>query len=224
MENNTNNTTHAESFNAQGHQPKNNDVLIKINTKTAIIVAVVIVAVIAVGVLAYLGKGLVIAATVDGSLISRLAVIQELEKASGKSSLDSLITKKIIQNEATAKKIAVGNDEISAELKKIENQIAAQGGTLNEALASRGMTIDDLKKQIVFQKQMEKLIADKITVTDEEAAQYIKTNSIPMTKGQEATTTAQIKDEIRNQKMSTEASALIAALKAKAKIRYFVKY
>ncbi len=221
---NTNNTTQAESFNAPEHQGKSNDILIKINARTAIITAVIIVAVVAIGTLAYLGKGLVIAATVDGSPISRLAVIQELEKASGKSSLDSLITKKIIQNEAEAKKIIVGDDEINAEIKKIEGQIAAQGGTLDEALKARNMTIDDLKKQIIFQKQMEKLVADKITVTDEEAEQYIKANSIPMAKGQEATTTAQIKDELRNQKMNTEADALITALKAKAKIRYFVKY
>lgn len=218
------NATQTESFNAPERQSKNNDILIKINAKTAIIAAVIVVAIIVVGAIAYLGKGLVIAATVDGSPISRLAVIQELEKASGKSSLDSLITKKIVQNEAEAKKIVVSDDEINAEIKKIEGQIASQGGTLEAALASRSMSMENLKKQIVFQKQMEKLVADKIIVTDEEAAQYIKTNQIPMTKGQEATTTAQIKDELRNQKMNTEAAALITALKEKAKIRYFVKY
>jgi len=84
--------------------------------------------------------------------------------------------------------------------------------------------MEDLKKQIIFQMEVEKLVADKINVTDEEVAQYIKDNAISIPEGQEATTTAQIKDELRNQKLSTEGKALIATLKSQAKIRYFVNY
>jgi len=210
-----------ESFNAQ-KQPKktDNETSIKISPKTAIIV----IAVVALGVLIYFGKGLLIAATVDGSPISRLAIIQELEKASGKNLLDSLITEKVVQNEANAKKITVSDDEINAELKKIENQVTAQGGTLDAALAAQGMNMGDLRKQIVFQLEIEKLVADKISVTDEEVAKYIKDNAVPSPKGQEATTTAQVKGQLMNQKLSTEAGNLITALRAKATIRYFVNY
>jgi foldase protein PrsA len=215
-----NNTTQTESLNTQEHQQKADKISIKISIKTAIIIVVIIV----VGVLAYVYKGLFIAATVNGSPISRLAIIQKLEKASGKNLLDSLITEKIVQNEANAKNITVSNDEINAEIKNIKDQIAAQGSTLDEALVARGMTIEDLKKQIIFQKEVEKLVADKINVTDEEIAQYIKDNAISIPEGQEATTTAQIKDELRNQKLSTEGNALIATLKSQAKIRYFVNY
>ncbi len=41
-------------------------------------------------------KGQFIAATVNGSSISRWSLIQELEKQSGKSTLDTMITKKLI--------------------------------------------------------------------------------------------------------------------------------
>jgi len=215
-----NNTTQTESLNAQEHQKKADKKSIKISIKTAIIIVVIIV----VGVLAYVYKGLFIAATVNGSPISRLAIIHELEKASGKSLLDSLITEKLVQNEANAKKIVVSNDEINGEIKKIEDQIVAQGATLDAALAARGMNMEDLKKQIIFQMEIEKLVADRINVTDEEVAQYIKDNAISIPEGQEATTTAQIKDELRNQKLSTEGNALIATLKSQAKIRYFVNY
>jgi len=215
-----NNTTQTESLNAQEHQKKADKKSIKISIKTAIIIVVIIV----VGVLAYVYKGLFIAATVNGSPISRLAIIHELEKASGKSLLDSLITEKLVQNEANAKKIVVSNDEINGEIKKIEDQIVAQGATLDAALVARGMNMEDLKKQIIFQMEIEKLVADRINVTDEEVAQYIKDNAISIPEGQEATTTAQIKDELRNQKLSTEGNALIATLKSQAKIRYFVNY
>jgi len=217
-----NNTIQAESLNAQEHQQKayKKSIKIKISIKTAIIIVVII----ALGVLAYIYKGLFIAATVNGSPISRLAIIQELEKASGKNLLDSLIIEKLVQNEANAKKITVSNDEINGEIKKIEDRIVAQGSTLDAALAAQGMTMEDLKKQIILQKEVEKMVADKINVTDEEVTQYIKDNAISIPEGQEATTTAQIKDELRNQKLNKEAAALITTLKSQAKIRYFVNY
>jgi len=234
-----NNTIQVESLNAQEHQQKADRKPItelpfmeakvkkitkfsspKISIKTAIIIVVII----ALGVLAYVFKGLFIVATVNGSPISRLAIIRELKKASGKDLLDSLIVKKLVQNEANAKKIVVSDDEINEEIKKIEDQVIAQGATLDAALAAQGMSMEDLRKQIIFQKEVEKLVADKINVTDEEVAQYIKDNAISIPEGQEATTIAQIKDELRNQKLSTEANVLIAALKSQAKIRYFVNY
>jgi foldase protein PrsA len=193
---------------------------IKINKKTAIIIA----AVIALGVLAYFLRGFFVAAIVDGVPISRLSVILKLEKSSGKNLLDSLITEKLIQNEAKAKNITVSDDEINAEIKKIEDQITAQGGTLNAALAAQGMSLDDLRSEIVIQKDLEKLVADKTSVTDEEVAQYIKDNQISIPAGQEATTTEKIKSGLIGQKISQEGDALITALKAKAKINYFVNY
>ena len=209
-----------ESLNTQEHQQKASKISIKISVKTAIIIA----AIIALGALAYIYKGLLIVATVNGSPISRLAIIQKLEKASGKNLLDSLITEKLVQNVAKIKGIVISNDEINGEIKKIEDQITSQGSTLNETLAVQGISIDDLKKQIIFQKEVEKLVADKINITDEEAAQYIKDNKISIPKGQEAAVSDQIKSQIRNQKLNKEAFALITALKSQAKIRYFVNY
>ena len=74
------------------------------------------------------------------------------------------------------------------------------------------------------QKEIEKLLADKINVTDEEVAQYIKDNKVSIPQGQEATIVDQIKSEMRNQKISTEAQTLITNLKSKAKIQRFVNY
>jgi foldase protein PrsA len=177
-----------------------------------------------VGALGYIFKGLFIVATVDGSPISRLNIIQKLEKMSGKELLDSFVVEKLIQNEANAKKIVISNDEINAEIKKIEDQIAAQGGTLDAALSGQGMNKEDLKKQIFLQKELEKLLADKISVTDDEVAQYIKDNKISVPAGQETATYDQVRNDLRNQKLGTAANVLIAALKSQAKINYFVNY
>ncbi len=215
-----NNTIKSESLNMQEEQQKPEKKSIKISIKTIIIVVVII----ALGALVYIYKGLFVAAIVDGSPISRLTIIKKLEKASGKSLLESFITEKLVQNEANAKKIVVSDDEINTEIKKIEDQVSAQGGTLDEALSGQGMTRNDLKKQIILQKEMEKLLADKINVTDEEVEQYIKDNVISIPEGQETAMRDQIKDGLRNQKLNTQAQTLITDLKSKAKIQYFVNY
>jgi len=197
---------------------------IKVSKKSAIIIGVIVVVVAVLGVLAYRYKSLLIAATVDGSPIYRLSVIQKLEKDSGKSLLDSLVTQKLVQVEANAKKIVVTDDEVSAEIKKIESQVTAQGTTLEAALAAQKMSLDDLKKQILLQLEMQKLVADKTTVTEAEVAQYITDNKVTVPKGQEAATNEQIKGELSGQKLNNAAQALITDLKAKAKIQYFVNY
>lgn len=193
---------------------------VKIKLRTAIIIAVIIVIV----VLGYIYKGLFVAATVNGSSISRLSIIQKLEKASGKSLLDSLVADKLVAQAAKAKGISVSNDEISGEIKKIQDQVSAQGGTLDEALASQGMSMDDLKNRILLQKDMEKLLGDKVSVTDQEVDQYIAANKITLPKGQEAATRGQIKSQLGDQKLNTQAQSFIDDLKSKAKIRYFVNY
>lgn len=192
----------------------------KLNKKTIIILAIVIV----LGVLVYLGRGLFIAATVNGQPISRWSVITMLEKESGKSLLESMVIEKIIAIEAKSKNVVISDEDVSAEIKKIEADITAQGGTLELALAQQGLTLDVVKKQILLQKQVEKLLADKIVVSDEDIAKYITDNQVTVPAGQEATFNEQIKADLVAEKLNTEAQAYIAELKEKAKIKYFVNY
>jgi hypothetical protein len=208
-----------EEIKIEAEKPKKK-LAVYLNLKTLIIAGVVIVVLI----LAYVFKGQFIAASVNGSLISRHAVIAELEKVSGKNALESLITEKLINAEADKKGVKVTADEIAAEIKTVETQIKAQGGTLEAALAAQGMTREVFEKQILINKKLEKLLADKITVTDAEIKQFITDNKVAVPAGQEATYNAQVKTQIQQQKMSTEASALIASLRAASKINYFVTY
>jgi foldase protein PrsA len=193
---------------------------IKLNKKTLAIAGIVL----AVLVVAYLLKGLVIAATVNGAPISRFAVISELEKVSGKNALESMITRKLISNEARVKDITVSKEEVAAEIKNIADRLKAQGQELAAALESANMKQSDLEEQIEAQKVIEKLVADKIAVTGEEVANYIKEYKVPVTKGQEVEINSQIQEQLRQQKLSEASSALVDTLRAAAKIRYFVNY
>lgn len=191
-----------------------------ISVKTGVIVAVVLIA----GALAYGYKSLLIAATVNGSYISRLSVIRELEKESGKRVLDVLVTRKLIDEEARKKGISVGSDEIDEEIKKVDEQIKAQGQDLNQALEAQGVTFEDFKEQITIRKTMEKLLADKVQVTDEEVTQYIKDNKLTAPVGGEANFTADVKKQLEQQKLNSEAMSFIESLRAQASIKYYAKY
>ncbi len=202
------------------NQPKVEKKSIKISVKLIVIIAIIIV----LGVLAYISKGLFVVATIDGNPISRLTLIQKLEKSFGKNLLDSMITEKLVENAAKDQNIVISSEDIDKEIKTIEDQISAQGGTMSEALAQQGMSLDDLRMQISLQKKLEKLLADKTNVTDEEVAQYVKDNVATIPEGQEAIINEQARAQLINQKFDTAAQALVDDLKTKAKIKYFVNY
>ena len=169
-------------------------------------------------------KSWVIAASVDGSFITRSEVLRQLEKQGGKNVLEALITEKLIGHEAAKKGVVVSNDEVAAGEKAIEANIVQQGGTLKEALAQKSLTEDDLKRQIKIQKEVEKLLADKIQVTQDEVTKFITDSKVPVPQGKEAEIHAQVDAQLRNQKLGIEAQKWIAGLKSAAKITHYVNY
>lgn len=175
---------------------------------------------------AYFSKGLFIAAMVNGSPVSRMEVIHQLEKSGGKSALETLITRKLIVDAVKKQGIKVTDEEVSAEIKKVDAQVqaAGQGLTLDAVLLQRGMTRDDLKTQIVLQKQVEKLLGDKVAVADAEVDKYIADNKITLPKAEEAADRAQIKEQIKQQKISSQGQAYVESLRTGSSVSYFVKY
>ena len=186
--------------------------------------SLIIAAVLVVGGLVFYYKDILVAATVNGSPISRLAMIRQLEKSAGKNMLEDLITKKLINDEAVKARISISEDVINAAIQETKTQLEAQGQTLEGALAAQGMTQDDLRDQIIIRKQLEQLLADKIQVSDEEIQQYIKDNQVTIPAGKEAEYQKQIKDQLQQQKLSSEAGTFVESLKSKASIHYFVQY
>lgn len=170
-------------------------------------------------------QGLVVAATVNGSPITRLSVIRELEARSGKQALDARIQKTLIDNELRSLGITVAQEEIDTEIKAIEAQVASQGGTLEQALAQQGMTEAQLREQIMEQKKIEKVLAGTIEVTDAEVEAYIKEQKMKPSAGETAEAhKAEVKEQLRRSKMSDAAQQWLDELKAKANITYYVEY
>lgn len=187
---------------------------------------VVVIAIFAVFSLAfYMYRGVFVVATVNGSPISRLSVVKELESKAGKSIVETMITKKLIDGEIKKAGIVVSDADIDAEMKKIEDQVSTQGGTLEEALASQGMTVTELRDQIIISKQLEQVLADKVAVTDEEINTYLEENKTLLPKGTNSEDMKnQLREQLKGQKFNTEAEKWVNDLKEKAKIQYFVEY
>ncbi|MFH1864093.1 MAG: SurA N-terminal domain-containing protein [bacterium] len=171
--------------------------------------------------LLYTGRSLIVAAWVGNRPVLRLSLIKELEKQGGKSVLDSLIEKSLINQAAKKANVNISDDTVNLELVNIEELVKKQGTSLEEALSARGQTKKDLLEQIKLQKIIEQILNDKIVVTDEEIKAYYNANKI-----EEAFDTAKegIKNSIIQSKLQTEYTKWITELKEKAKIFYFIKY
>ena len=91
-------------------------------------------------------------------------------------------------------------------------------------LTAQGMDMDELKKQIILQKQVEKILSDKAQILDSDIEQYIKDSKVTIPKGMEAEYRNQIKDQLRGQKLDEAFGRLLDDLRAKALINYFIKY
>ena len=192
----------------------------KIFTKKRVITFLVIVLVLT-GV--YFSRSLIFAAWVNGKPVYRYSLVRELEKHGGKQVLASLVEQALISAEAKKSNVTISEIEIETEIKKIEETISGQGISLDEALNLRGMTRKDLEKQISTQKIVEKILASKILLTDQEVKDYFNANKTLF--GQNPVFD-KVKDQVRaqlfQQKLSEQYNTWITDLKTKAKILYFI--
>lgn len=187
--------------------------------------AIAILAVIFVAALLYAGRGLFIAATVNGEPISRLSIVSELERQSGKQALDSMVTKTLILQEAKRRNVQVTEQDIDEEIKKIESNLKQQGQNLEQVLALQGLTRESLRNQVRIQKIVEELLGRDIQVTDKEVTDYIASNSatLPQDANQQELNNS-IREQLKQQKLSERFQTWLAELRQNAKINYIVNY
>lgn len=170
-------------------------------------------------------KGFFIAALVNGEPITRLSLISQMEKKDGKQMLSTLVTQTLISQEAKKRKIDVSQQEIDADIKRIETGLTSQGQTLDQAMLAQGITREDLIKDIKIQKLVEKMFAKDIKVADSEVTDYIDKNqsSIP-TNLTPDDVKKQVRQQLEQQKLSTVFQAWLDSAQKNAKIQYFVNY
>jgi len=191
-------------------------------SRRTIIIALVVAAVIIIGVLL---RNQIIVATVNGRPITRFALIAELERQSGKRTLDVLITKNLIFQEAGKKNIVASDKDINAETKKIEDNLKKQGQDLNSLLASQGMSHAEFKEQIKIQILVKKLLAKEIKVSDKDVSDYLEKNKDAMPKDlSEEQLKTEIKGQLEQQRLSEASNKFVTSLREKAKVDYLLNF
>lgn len=187
------------------------------------LVLVIALLILGLGALAYNYRSLVIAATVNGKPIFRWQIISLLEKQMGESALDSLVERRLVENEAKTKNVVVSDDEINSRVQTIKDSVSQQGMTFSNWLESNKLTEDDFKKQLKSLILVEKLLQDKLNVTDEESNQFIETyKGSGINDDEEGRSIAM--EQIKQQKLATEYTAFIEGLKKSQSVNILIKY
>lgn len=176
-------------------------------------------------VLLYLGRGFLVAATVNGQPVSRIAVISELEKQSGQVVLENLITKMLVMQEAKKNNVNVTEEDVNKEIDKISKQFKEQGQDLNELLRAQGLSQEKFKDEVKIQLLVTKLLGDKAKVSDKEFEEFMTRNPglIQEEENQEKARET-LRTQLEQQKLAQKYQEWMMKLKKEAKINYFVNY
>lgn len=198
-----------------------------VRLRKSYVMTIIVLSIIVVTVVGFLSwnRGFFVLATVNGQMIDRLTFIRETERLAGKRTMETLILKMLIDQEAGKKNISVTQKEIDEKIKAIEKQYKDQGQDLTAVLGSQGLDKRDIYDFVKQDLLMEKLVKKDVKVTDKDVDDYIakNTSSLPKDKTQE-----QIKKEVlgmlTSSKIDEKKQALIAQLQKNAKIVNYTQY
>lgn len=196
-----------------------------ISKKTKMIL-IIVVALILVGVIIFANRGLFIAAMVNGQPVSRLEVVSEIEKQYGAATLDRLVDKKLILQEAQKRNVEASQEELDKRRKEIVDQVS--GGNednFKEILAAQGLTNESFNEELKIQIVAEKMLGEDIKVTDEELDAFLKANPDALTDSEnEEETKKQIKEQLKQQKLQTEYTTFMENLRKESSVVRLVNY
>jgi hypothetical protein len=173
-------------------------------------------------VLLYMFRGELIVARVNGKSISRFALIRNLEKQGASSVLEDMTLRILIEQKIKEAGVEVEQSEIDAEIQNVSDMLEAQGQSLADLLEAQGMTMKEVEDQLRLSKGMEALLADRVEVTDEEVEAYFEDNKDLL--GVDADLESmrdQIKEQLRQSKLSSEQQIWLEEIKSESNIKYF---
>lgn len=174
--------------------------------------------------LLYYYKGIFIAATVNGKPIFRWQVTKELEKQGGSSVLQTMVSEELVFQEAKKKGVGVSQQEIDDQMKQYEQSASAQSLTLDQALQQQGMTKSDLTKVITENLLIQKLLSDKVSVTDKEVTDYIAANKESFPDATDSQTLSLVKQYLEQSKLREQVQPYIDELKKQYSVNTYVMY
>jgi len=123
----------------------------------------------------WFNKNLFLAGTINGKVVTSLEFYSKLAKAHGDETFDSIVREALIKQEAKNKGVTISESDVDKKIEELEKQFGGKEG-LDQALTQNNTNLEDLKQQINIQLIVEKLLEDKLKVSEKEVDQYIKEN------------------------------------------------
>ena len=166
-------------------------------------------------------KDQVIVAMVNGKPITRFQVIKELEKQGASQVLDSLVTMELVKQVIDKSAIEIDEEAVQQQITEIEENLSAQGQNLDDILVAQNLTRADVEKDIKLNLQLDKILADKIQVSEEEVLEYFETNKEFL--GEDANfeeMKADIEAQVIQEKRATAQQEWLETIRGEANIRY----
>jgi len=167
-------------------------------------------------------KGYVVAAIVNNAPIFRFQLDKVVMARYGKTTLEGMISEKLIDQESKKAGIKITQAEIDAQEEEV---LKSFGGkvTLDELLKFQGLTKSDFDGQVRLQLQVNKLLEKDVTVTDEEIAAYQETNKSLMVSSDEAALKEEARKALTEQKINEKVQSWFTEVKNNSKIFKFVQ-
>lgn len=204
----------------------NNAVLtLKQNRKFIVQIAVIVVLGLAVFFIAKKYRGMIIAATVDTTPITRWQLNKRMAAQYGDQVLEEIIGETLLLKTAKKEGLTVSQSDIDQEIETIKEQLGGEEG-LNQALVQYGMSIEDLKTRLqtslLQQKLAEKLFGDQVEVTQEEVEQTYESNKEYYTDKTLEEVQEEIAKQLKEQKLQEKFFAWFEEQKTKAQINTYL--
>ena len=175
--------------------------------------------------LLYTNMGLVVAATVNNKPIWRWQLVSELEKQGGKQVLDNLVTQQLILQEAQKQGVVITDDDLNKEVEAIEANLKTQGGDLDSLLSFQGQTREDFRESLRTRILIKKILADKATVTDEEARKFFDENKTQFPANSKyEDVQGEVKETLVEQKIGQVYQEWIDQVKANSQVNYLLVF
>lgn len=156
-----------------------------------------------------------VVASVNGDNITKEELYNLLVQQSGQQGLNALISQKIIELEAKKQKIVISDQEIQKEMEEYYNYYGGKEA-FTQALEMSIYSLDDVKKDLIMNLRIEKLLKPRISITEEESKTYFEENKEAFTQEEQVKTshilvkTKQEADKIREKLMNGEDFAKLA--------------
>ena len=167
-------------------------------------------------------------AVVNGQVISKSELQHRRIQSYGTDMTSSLVDETLALQEGRKENVTISQKDIDDQIAKIQKQIAPQ--KLDDALAQRHLTKDDLERQIRVQLTVEKILGKGINISDSDIQNYFNQNkdTLAQQTGKKADdlkledVKQAIAQNLRSSQISAKYQAWVEGLRSKANIKTFI--